>query len=489
MSIKVYNTKNRRKEEFVPIHDGEVRMYVCGITPYDLSHIGHARAYIAFDVIYRYFKFRGYKTIYCRNYTNIDDKIIKRANELGETPAALSERFIEEYRRDMRALNVATPDIEPRVTEEIETIIEMIKKIEENGHAYTIGGDVYFDIDSFRGYGKLSGRNIEELIAGARVEVDERKKNPLDFALWKSAKPGEPAWDSPWGKGRPGWHIECSAMSQKYLGVTFDIHGGGKDLVFPHHENEIAQSEAAYKQTSVNYWLHNGFVNVDSEKMSKSLGNFFTIQEVLGRYHPEIVRYFILTTHYRSPINFSDKTLDDAAKRVDYHFETIKRAKDFLAVHTPDGKPEVDVIIKEVMESFIQAMDDDFNAPLALGSVQEFFKAINEAIDGKGVYSEYTDGKRASAVKELSDNIALLGGVLGMWLALPEEYLASRQEALKRRAESGLSAEEVERLIAERASARKSKDFKRSDEIRDMLAARGIEIKDTPQGTEWKYKK
>ncbi|MFN7133166.1 MAG: cysteine--tRNA ligase, partial [Myxococcales bacterium] len=330
MEIRVFNTMTGQKEPFTPLTPGRVGMYVCGPTVYDMSHVGHARAYVAFDTIARFFRFQGLEVRYVRNYTDVDDKIIRRANEIGAPPGEVSERFIREFLTDMAALHVARADVEPKVTEHMPEIIDIIGKLIERGHAYASGGDVYFAVRGFEGYGKLSKRNLDDLEAGARVEPGELKRDPLDFALWKAAKPGEPFWESPWGKGRPGWHIECSAMSAKYLGETFDLHAGGKDLIFPHHENEIAQSEAASGKPFARYWTHCGFVQVDNEKMSKSLGNFFTIRDVLQSFDAEALRYFLLGTHYRNPINFSDVALADAEKRIDYLYDTLAKVQERL---------------------------------------------------------------------------------------------------------------------------------------------------------------
>ncbi len=491
MSLQIYNTKTRKKEPFKPIEEGKVRMYVCGVTPYDYSHIGHARCYVAFDVVYRYLQHLGYDVTYVRNFTDIDDKIIKRANEKGIEAVELAAEFIEAYKEDMAALNVLTPTHEPKVSETIEEIIDMVKTIIANGKGYEVEGDVFFDIDAMPDYGKLSGRNLDELRSGARVEVDTRKKSPLDFALWKSAKPNEPYWKSPWGEGRPGWHIECSAMSQKFLGSVFDIHGGGKDLIFPHHENEIAQSEACTGKTHVNYWMHNGFVNIDNEKMSKSLGNFFTIREVLKIFHPETLRLFLITTHYRSPINYSDYNLAEAKKRLDYFYETLRRAtgllgKKWLEIERPSsGLFDQFADQKETLrERFQQAMDDDFNAPKALGELSFLFNQINQMIDDK--IDDYKGFDRLELLEDALKYVKEFSSILGLWMHEPEDYLAvpqgHKEEDAKR-----LSKEQIEEMIAQRAEARKNRDFATADRIRDELKEAGVEIKDSPQGTTWKY--
>ncbi|HAA54413.1 MAG TPA: cysteine--tRNA ligase [Myxococcales bacterium] len=490
MSLMIYNSRSREKEAFKPIEEGKIRMYVCGVTPYDYSHIGHARCYVAFDTILRYLRYSDYDVTFVRNYTDIDDKIIKRANEKGIEAVDLAAEFIEAYKEDMSALHVLQADHEPKVSETIQEIIEMVERIVENKMGYVVEGDVYFDINSMEDYGKLSGCNVDDLCSGARVEVDSRKKSPLDFALWKSAKPNEPAWDSPWGKGRPGWHIECSAMSQKFLGEVFDIHGGGKDLVFPHHENEIAQSEAYTGHKHVNYWMHNGFVNIDNEKMSKSLNNFFTIREVLKIFHPETLRLFLLTTHYRSPINYSDVNLAEARKRLDYFYETIQRATGKLGTSwdkiedksTGAFDAHDTEFDNTLRERFVAAMNEDFNAPRALGELSHLFTRINQLTDGKlgdledeGVKEVLLDGLRY--VKEF-------GQVVGLWFDQPEDYLARQQGEQKG---DTLSKEDIEALIQARKDARTNRDFAKADEIRDQLAAAGIEIKDSPEGTTWKY--
>ncbi|MCB9640251.1 MAG: cysteine--tRNA ligase [Myxococcales bacterium] len=489
MSLTVYNSKTRQKEQFEPLQPGKVLMYVCGITPYDYSHIGHARCYVAFDVIYRYLMYAGFDVTYTRNYTDIDDKIIKRANERGVGAVELAAEFIEAYKKDMKALHVLPANHEPKVSETIKEIIEMVQTIVEREMAYVVDGDVYFRIDSMHDYGKLSGRNIEDLRSGARVEVDSRKENPLDFALWKSAKPGEPSWDSPWGQGRPGWHIECSAMSQKFLGDLFDIHGGGKDLLFPHHENEVAQSEACTGgKTHVRYWLHNGFVNIDNEKMSKSLDNFFTIREVLKLYHPETLRLFLLNTHYRGPINYSDSNLNEARKRLDYFYETLRKSLKTLDLtwEAVEGKAEGDFDKHFYSESplrsrFVEALDDDFNAPKAMGEMSDLFSQLNQLADrGLGLEQDLNDRLLLDGLRYVKE----FAQVFGVWLESPEAYLATPQG---QSAENALTPDKIEALLVERREARAARNFQRADEIRKLLADNNIEIKDAPDGTTWKY--
>ena len=484
MSLRVYNTLIRQKTDFTPIEEGKAGMYVCGITAYDMSHIGHARVYVAFDVIYRYLKHIGLDVRYVRNFTDVDDKIIKKANEEGVAFTDVPDRYIREFYTDMEALGVLAPDEEPRVSTHMDEIITFVQDVLNNGHAYEAEGDVYFSIDSFHQYGKLSGRDINDLVAGAseRVGQDERKKNPLDFALWKSAKPGEPAWDSPWGKGRPGWHIECSAMSRKHLGDVFDIHGGGKDLVFPHHENEVAQSEAVVGRQHVNYWLHNGFVNVDEEKMSKSLGNFFTVRDVLERYHPEAIRYFLLSTHYRSPINYSTDNLDESSARVGYCYATIQAVHDYLARRPEgEGKPELvqqAEVFDKVAERFSAAMDDDFNTAATLGVYSEPFHVANELLARK------KSAAKTATLKRFLEVLAPAQEVMGLFDRDPAEVLAGMtSRALLRK---GLDAAWVVSRVEARSEARAAKDFARSDALRDEIVEKGIEVMDTPQGTVWR---
>lgn len=481
-ALRVYNTMTREKELFEPLEPNRVSMYVCGVTVYDYCHIGHARCYVAFDTIYRYLRHLGYQVRYVRNFTDVDDKIIQRANALAESAQELSSRFIEAFWEDMGALGVTRADVEPRVTDHMPQIIALIEEIIANGHGYVVGGDVYFDIDSFDAYGKLSRRELDQLRAGAseRVGLDERLRNPLDFALWKSSKPGEPTWESPWGPGRPGWHIECSAMSMCHLGSTFDIHGGGKDLIFPHHENEIAQSCAANGAAFARYWLHNGFVNVDNEKMSKSLGNFFTIRDVLDLYHPEVVRYFLLTTHYRNPINYSDTNLDAATRRMTSVYERLGQLNTLIG----DLSEGATNLQSGVSRLFAEAMDDDFNTARAIGELAAAFDRIGSLID---------DGS-AAALTELRDLRADLGpifAVLGVFNSSPAAFLAEAARLEGRRQqrrldEMSLSPAEIEALIAKRRSARANRDWALADEIRDKLKANQIELMDSPEATTWR---
>ncbi len=479
MALVIYDTLTQEKQPFTPLVPGKVKMYVCGPTVYDLSHVGHARAYVAFDVVVRYLR-RRYEVLHVRNFTDVDDKIIKRANEIKEAPTAVSERFIKEFEVDMAALGVQPADIAPKVTTHIPEIIALIEQLIRGGNAYVSGGDVYYAVESFKDYGRLSKRSLEDMEAGARVEVSEQKRNPLDFALWKAAKPNEPWWDSPWGKGRPGWHIECSAMSKRHLGETFDIHGGGKDLVFPHHENEIAQSEAASHKTFSRLWMHNGFVNIDNEKMSKSLGNFFTIRDVLKKFDQQALRYFLLTTHYRSPINFSDKTLAEAEGRVRYIYETLQRL-DAAVTPGSDEPPHRDVEVSSMVERFTQAMDDDFNTAKVLGDLSNVFKLVNDIL-AKPEDKE-RDQRTLRAVKR---GLAEIGAVLGLFIEDPKTVLDRLEQ--RRRSEKAVDPAAVERLIAERAQARKDKNFARADAIRQELDAMGVTIKDSASGTTWEVR-
>jgi cysteinyl-tRNA synthetase len=483
MGLRLYNTLTRKKEDFEPIEPGKVKMYVCGVTVYDMCHIGHARSIVLFDVIYRYLMNRGYEVTYVRNFTDVDDKIIKRANELGEDWKSLAERFIGEFYQDMDALGVKRPTTEPKATEHIPQIRALIGNLISSGHAYETDGDVMFSVDSFRGYGKLSGKRIEELRAGARIGIDEKKKNPLDFALWKSAKPGEPYWDSPWGQGRPGWHIECSAMSMHYLGTGFDIHGGGADLTFPHHENEIAQSEAGSGTRFVKYWIHNGFVNIRSEKMSKSLGNVLNIREILEKIHPEALRLFLLSSHYRSPLDYNENSIREASTGLERLYGAMAALHTLMETEgTSDRLPDELVGIKD---KFTSAMDDDFNTPRALAVLFEAARAINRLSSATGT-SRANIPSRAllSNVDEEIREVAV--NVLGLLTEDPVSFVDKGRTA--RVADLGITSEEVEAMIAERARARQEKDYKRADEIRSQLDVRGVLLEDGPQGTTWKVK-
>ncbi len=481
MSLRLYNTMAGRKEPFEPLVPGKVGMYVCGVTTYDYCHIGHARANIVFDVIFRYLRYAGFEVNYVRNYTDVDDKIIARANERGIDSKALAEEFIRAFDEDMAALGLELPTCQPKATEHMAQIIAIVERLIERGMAYPSGGDVYFAVEKFPDYLKLSKRNMEDMRAGARIAPGEQKRNPMDFALWKAAKPGEPSWESPWGPGRPGWHIECSAMSMEYLGESFDIHGGGKDLVFPHHENEIAQSEGANGKPFVKYWLHNGFVNVNQEKMSKSLGNFFTIRDILEKYDAEMVRFFILSAHYRSPIDFSDQNLKEAKMGLSRFYEALQAAAEAV-----DGCPQSDAVSDAgaaLDARFREAMDDDFNTALAIGHLFDGVRTMNRLIAEKKFRKK---ADKVAEVRDLHQSVLRLGEVLGLFGSAPAAWL--QRQKLAALADLEISAEAIEALIAERQQARKDKDFARSDEIRDELEAKGIVLLDSAQGTSWNVK-
>ncbi|MGQ0383905.1 MAG: cysteine--tRNA ligase [Gammaproteobacteria bacterium] len=467
--LRIHNTLTGRKEPFKPLREGEVGMYVCGMTVYDYVHVGHARSQIAFDVVRRWLQASGYRVNYVRNITDIDDKIIQRAHERGESVEGLTARFIAAMDEDFAALGIGKPDHEPRATAYIREIVQMIERLRERGFAYVSeSGDVLYSVAKFERYGRLSGKKLGDLRAGARVEVDEGKRDPLDFVLWKRAKPGEPAWESPWGPGRPGWHIECSAMAVALLGPHFDIHGGGLDLQFPHHENEIAQSCAACDAPFARVWMHNGFVRVNEEKMSKSAGNFFTVREVLPKLRPEVLRAFLLSSHYRGPINYGEDNLrqaDAALMRLYLALRGVRPARRIEA--------------GEATKQFAEAMDDDFNTPGALAVLQGLARDLNVA---------KTAGDAASAGKCAAE-LLHLGGHLGLLERKPEEWLATRSELTGEGADvPAVEDAEVERLVAARNAARKSKDFKESDRIRDELAAAGVLLEDGAAGTSWRRK-
>ena len=478
--LQIHNSLTGRKEPFTPIVPGEVRMYVCGMTVYDYCHLGHARMLIAFDVVRRHLVASGYRVTFVRNITDIDDKIIARANENGEPMAALTERYIRAYHEDCEALGVLRADLEPRATEYLPQIVAMIGTLVDKGYAYAAeNGDVYYSVSSFAPYGQLSGKRLADLRAGARIEVDESKRDPLDFVLWKASKPGEPSWESPWGPGRPGWHIECSAMSVDLLGPHFDLHGGGMDLKFPHHENEIAQTCAACDSKFVNVWMHNGFVRVDDEKMSKSLGNFFTVREVLEWVRdPEVVRYLVLASHYRGPINYSDDSLTQADAALSRLYGALRGVE-----------PATDAPAGEASARFVAAMDDDFNTPEAIAELQALARVVNTA---------KAAGQSAEAARAAGEMKAL-GARLGLLRSDAEAFLRKAVPAVARTAgtsatdakgtavAAGPSDAEIERLIEARAAARKAKDFKESDRIRDELAAAGVQLLDGPGGkTDWR---
>jgi cysteinyl-tRNA synthetase len=479
MAIQIHDTLQGRKVELTTVEPGKVRFYACGPTVYDFSHVGHARSYVVWVVVVRHLRARGLAVKYVRNFTDVDDKIIRRANERGEDPVKLAALYARAYDEDMDALGNIRPDAAPKVSDHVPGIVALIEKLVARGFAYAPGnGDVYYAVRKFPEYGRLSRRNLDDLLAGARVEPGEAKRDPLDFALWKAAKPGEPAWDSPWGRGRPGWHIECSAMTLEHLGAPIDLHGGGKDLVFPHHTNEIAQSVAALSDTLraeaySRHWMHHGFVEIDSEKMSKSLGNFFTIREVLAKYDAEAMRLFLLGTHYRNPINYSDAILSEAEKRLVYLYETVQKAEQVAAGATPAAE-------EPWLEATRGALDDDFNTPQVLGILAEVFTAANALADRKGKKTPEEKARLQAFVRD----VRAMGATLGILQRPPAVALgAIRDRAAGRR---GIDPAAVERKIAERAAARKAKDFARSDAIRDELLVMGVAVLDGAQGTAWK---
>ena len=497
MSIVLYNTKTNKKDLFVPLIPGQVSMYVCGVTVYDDCHLGHARSALTFDMIRRYLEFSGYQVTYVRNFTDIDDKILNRAKQEDVPWNEISERYIQNFYRDMGPLGILKPSAEPRATEHMQDILNMVEGLVQKGMAYSIEGDVYFSVKKFSAYGQLSGKNLDDLQAGARIEVDARKQDPMDFALWKASKPGEPGWDSPWGKGRPGWHIECSAMSVAELGPTFDIHGGGKDLIFPHHENEIAQSCAYTGKEFARYWVHNGFVTVDKEKMSKSLGNFFTIREILDKSPVsdseaktgECLRYYLLSTHYRSDLNFSEQSLPKAYEAVDTIYDLLLRLEESNPKEPSQGDKKCERVWKEFATKFQESMDDDFNTPKALGAIHEFRGEINKLLD-KGLSDK--------AKRKASEVFRKFGGPLGLFQISPDIWFGKRIEiAVSDHVSVGLTesatinpldeSELIEQQIKLRNEARAKKDFATADKIRHELDEKKITLEDRPDGTtRWK---
>jgi cysteinyl-tRNA synthetase len=463
VAIKIYNTLTRKKEEFVPLEEGKVKMYVCGPTVYNYIHIGNARPAIVFDTVRRYFEFRGYEIKFISNFTDVDDKLIRAANELGTDVPTIADRFINAYHEDVSALGCKKADAHPRVMESIDIIIEFISKLIEKDFAYESEGDVYFRTRKFEGYGKLSHQSVDELKLGARIEVGEKKQDALDFALWKAAKDGEISWESPWGQGRPGWHIECSAMAKKYLGDTIDIHAGGQDLTFPHHENEIAQSESYSGKEFARYWMHNGYINIDNEKMSKSLGNFVLVHDIIKRHNPQVLRFFMLSVHYRNPINYSEELLENTAAafdRIKTSYENLKHRRD-MSVNLNDQKQAWLDKLKTIRNEFIEAMDDDFNTANAVSVLFELSKQANYYLLEKNTSIEVID----AFIKEIDELVTVLG------LTLKSEELLD---------------DEIEDLIQKRIEARKNRDFQLSDQIRDQLKEMNIILEDTPQGTRWK---
>lgn len=464
MSIQLYNSLTKKKEAFQPHEPGKVKMYVCGPTVYNFIHIGNARPPIVFDVVRRYLAYRGYEVTYIQNFTDVDDKLIRKAEETNQTVLEVAEQFIAAYNEDVQALGVKEAKVHPRVSEHIEEIIDFVQRLIDKGFAYESGGDVYFRTEKFDEYGKLSHQNIEELRSGARIAINEQKDNPLDFALWKKAKPGEISWPSPWGEGRPGWHIECSAMSMKYLGESFDIHGGGHDLIFPHHENEIAQTEALTGQSMAKYWMHNGYINIDNEKMSKSLGNFILVKDLRQQVPPHVLRFFMLSAHYRNPINFSKELLEQAQNAWDRIVNAVSNLEHRKQAATAETHQETEKQ-QQYQLKFQEAMDNDFNTADALAVVFEWVRESNQYLRNEKVSQE--------GIQVYLDLLKEFGEVLGL------PFVGSDSELLD---------EEVDALIQERVEARKSRNFKRADEIRDLLQEQGIILEDTPQGVRWRRK-
>jgi len=472
MSLRLFDSLTRKKQEFVPMTPGEVRMYVCGITVYDFCHIGHARSAIAFDVIRRYLQYKGLRVTFVRNFTDVDDKIIKRAQQEGVAASEISERYIAAFREDMASIGVRPGDVEPKATVHIPQMVALIERLIHKNMAYTVEGDVYFEVRRFPVYGRLSGKNLEELQAGARVDVDERKKDPLDFALWKASKPGEPSWASPWGPGRPGWHIECSAMAMQYLGEGFDVHGGGEDLIFPHHDNEIAQSEGATGKPFVHYWIHNGFVNLDSEKMSKSLGNTLIIRDMVARHDPEAVRLYLLGTHYRHPVDFAEERITESARALG-RLRSLKDEAERIrsrGAGTPASNSAIPDDVAALCRRFEAAMDDDFNTPQALAALFDLTRLLyaeRDRVDRAGATADHFLKGVAEVVK--------LAGTLGL-LETPARGPAAIEPEVRERIES---------LVSQRGDARRRRDFSEADRLRNELQGMGVVLEDTPNGTTW----
>ncbi len=482
--MQLYNTLARKKETFTPLEENHVRMYVCGITAYDYCHVGHARSSVVFDVLVRYLYYHGYKVSFARNFTDIDDKIIRRANETGVDSKELAEKFIQAFYEDMDALNVLRPTVEPKCTEHIPEMVSLTEKLIDMGKAYAAAnGDVYFRVRAFEGYGKLSGRNVDDMRSGARIAPGEEKEDPLDFTLWKAAKPGEPSWDSPWGKGRPGWHLECSAMSEKYFSLPMDIHGGGQDLIFPHHENEIAQSEAAGNEQFVRYWVHNGFVQVDSEKMSKSLGNFKTIRDILDNFLPDVLRYFLLTKHYRSPIDFTSEAMEEAEKNLKRVYTLKGQLEAELERSKWSKSPlpeEIFAELEQLEQDWKAAMDDDVNTAAALGHLFGVVRLAGRVLEDKTLRK--SEGARDMFQRIVAD-LHEWGEVLGVFNRDSRLFLEELRD--KQSARKGVDPAKVEELLQQRVEARKNKDFAAADAVREELLSMGVAIRDTPQGTEW----
>jgi cysteinyl-tRNA synthetase len=483
MSLRLYNSATRKKEIFKPIKNGEVGIYVCGVTVYDLCHIGHARSAIVFDVLVRYLRERGFKVTYVRNFTDVDDKIIERSKKTGEDTTTLAKRYIHAFYEDMLALGVLDADVEPKATEHIDDIIDMVSRLVEKRFAYVVDNTVYFSVEAFGSYGQLSGRRLEDMVAGARIAVDEKKNNPMDFVLWKGTKPGEPKWSSPWGEGRPGWHIECSAMSCKYLGANFDIHGGGRDLIFPHHENERAQSMAANGVDFANYWVHNGFLTVEAEKMSKSLGNFITIKDALSLYHPQELRLFLLSKHYRSPLDFSRSALLETRSGLIKIYRTLQRLEEIIGPYKNNSKGITTQFFAQAdgddfKSRFFHVMDDDLNTAAGLGLLFDKARDINRLIDSSALNMD----TKSQLIKERSDLLGC-GKLLGLLEEKPSHFF---QEIIKTPSE--IETEEIGNMIQERNEARKAKDWARADAIREKLSGKGIILEDGSKGTKWRFR-
>ena len=490
MAVTFYNTISRKKNPLIPINNNHINIYVCGITAYDYCHIGHARSTLVFDMIVRYLRFLGYDVTYVRNFTDIDDKIIKRAEEQNTTTEELANRFIDAFHEDMNSLGNIKPSLEPKATEHIAEMIALIQDLISKDFAYESDGDVYFRVDKFPEYGKLSGRNLEDMMAGARISINENKQNPMDFALWKKSKPGEPVWNSPWGDGRPGWHIECSAMSKKYFGDTFDIHGGGKDLIFPHHENEIAQSEAAANKTFVQNWIHHGFVTIKDEKMSKSLGNFLTIREILAKYPAEVLRFFVFSTHYRSPIDYSNAAMQDAEAGLDRLYSCLAEIQKLPMEGSTDtphtaGKKNT-TKIKSLADRFTKAMDNDFNSAQALGHIFDVVKSLNTIKQSLPTSPTVPSQADLDLLHKSAEDIRKLAGTMGLLQQDAIQYIEAKQQKVLQQLDIDISAINV--LIEERTQARNDKNWKKADEIRDTLLDMKIEIKDDAEGTSWQVK-
>jgi len=482
MSVEVFNTLGSRKMEIEPLEPDKIKMYACGPTVYDDGHIGHARAAVIFDVVFRYLQYRGYEVVYVRNYTDVDDKIINRANEEGLGFQEVADIYTRQYDEDIARLGLLDPTYKPKVSEHIDDIIAMVKTLVDKGHAYEAGGSVYFDVDKFKGYGKLSGRDREDMENIARVDHDPHKKDELDFALWKKAKEGEPSWDSPWGKGRPGWHIECSVMSSRYLGKTFDIHGGGRDLIFPHHENEIAQSECANDAPMARYWVHNGHVTKDGVKISKSLGNFIPMKELFEIYDPEAVKFFLFGVHYRSPLDFTDSELRQAERNVERFYQALAAA-DGLAEEDagPLNEGQLADALNSLEENFISAMDDDFNTAKALAAFFDFLHPLNQHLSDKKAKKK--KGGKALAHRA-AEELRKLGAILGLFQEEPKAYLNALRDRHARIKD--LDPADIENKIEQRTQARKNKDFAEADRIRDELQDKGVILEDKPEGTVWR---